>query len=147
MWITPKTDWTEEEYYNYTDWLRITGNLEHLKNIQEYRGPWYSMDVPEEINGYPTVTLLNNFETNLTNVRNWAIHSTPIVAYVWYPRLSVYYKKNPDYEDFNRWEDLELALYQIFRNELIAGTFRAGSNRMVQRFSRGRDLNLLTRRK
>lgn len=30
-WITPKTDWTSEDYFNATDYNRIIGNVAYLK--------------------------------------------------------------------------------------------------------------------
>lgn len=30
-WITPKTDWTSEDYLNATDYNRIVGNISYLK--------------------------------------------------------------------------------------------------------------------
>lgn len=32
-WITPKTDWTADDYYNLEDAQRIAGNIMHLKDM------------------------------------------------------------------------------------------------------------------
>ena len=32
-WVTPKTDWTADDYFNVADWDRIRGNLEFLHDF------------------------------------------------------------------------------------------------------------------
>ncbi len=34
-WITPKTDWTPEDYINVEDYVRISNNLKYLKELAE----------------------------------------------------------------------------------------------------------------
>ena len=33
MWVTPKTNWTKDEYFNAVDFNRIKNNLEHLREL------------------------------------------------------------------------------------------------------------------
>lgn len=140
VWKTPKTNWVAGDYFNYTDWERIIGNLEYLRDVYFVPGTWYSMEVPETVNGYPTVILLNNFEQNLEKVRINITNNASVSKLVtWYGRLDTRYVRNPDYKDYNRWETLEVTLFNITKHVLVSGTFRAGNNRTVQHFSRGRD--------
>ena len=34
-WITPKTDWTADDYFNASDYNRIIGNISYLKALYE----------------------------------------------------------------------------------------------------------------
>ena len=141
MWLEPKIDWTSNDYMNYDDWLRITGNLQHLKNVYYIPGRWRSMTIDEGRNGYPTVEIVNNLEENLTLVRNYLRNqsSSPYLPSSWFAKLDPQYSHNPNYEDFNRWEKMTYDMYLILKGVLVSGTFYSGDDRTVQKFSRGRN--------
>lgn len=139
-WIEPKTNWKATDSMEYEDWLRITGNLQHLKDVYYIPGRWRSMDIPGGKNGRPTTTIVTNLEENLTLVRNYvkSLSMPEYEAIQWYAKLDPKYLRNPNFSDFNRWEQITWNMYRILRETLISGTFFAGKDRTVQKLSRSR---------
>lgn len=139
-WLNPKTNWDPLDFMQYEDWLRITGNLQYLKDIYYIPGRWRPMLIENGKNGYPTVEIVNNLEENLNLVRNYLRNqaSVPYEAYEWFAKLDPKYIKNPNYDDYNRWERYTQEAYLILKGTLVSDTFFAGNNRTVQKFSRGR---------
>lgn len=68
-WVTPKTDWTETDYFNLDpDYARIKGNIQWIKDFsaQMYADfPLISMG-DFTIDGFPADTFLNNIVNNVT---------------------------------------------------------------------------------
>lgn len=145
-WQLPKTDWKISDYYNLTDWLRLIHNVEYLgENLNVsvdttllYIGRGYA-----EMLYVSTVNALERYLQRL-------IQATDIEApaYVftttWHAIRDDMYTRNPNYTDWNRWEQVVEWVYGVvdYRNNykysVISGTCYAGSDRTLLRFSRGR---------
>lgn len=54
-WITPKVDWTSEDYINFTDYNRICNNLDEVKSEATKLGFNYS--------GYQTMTRASDYSS------------------------------------------------------------------------------------
>lgn len=112
-WVTPKTNWVSTEFYNVEDWRRVQENLTLLSQWLTTHGylptptPLQDASIANSL-ALPTPQLLNKVESNLTllynaygiNFSEWQPSKT------WYARLATSYLTNPDYKDFNRWEEL-----------------------------------------
>ena len=150
MWTTPKVDWKPYDYFNIEDWQRIRSNLEHLRDWILNAGMGnISLLETDTGRGYeelPYVHLVNNMETNLANLQEaFGVDFTEDVSQkVWVDRISMLYRNNPTYQDWNRWETILLRIYEsiqyidIYVFTPISGTCRCGSERTLIRFSRGR---------
>lgn len=140
-WLEPKINWVSTDTMEYEDWLRITGNLQYLKDVYYIPGRWRSMTITGGKNGYPTVAIVTNLEENLTLVRNYVRNQSTeaFIALQWYAKLDPKYVRNPNFSDFNRWEKLTWDMYRILKSVLVSGTFYAGDDKTVQKFSRGRE--------
>lgn len=71
-WITPKTDWNENDRVNISDYNRIKNNLIHLHELAV--SLWKSFEISDmgmDIDGYEgywDVDVFNMFETNLDKI-------------------------------------------------------------------------------
>lgn len=72
-WVTPKTDWTESDYFNLDpDYSRIKGNIQWIKDFSTkmYADfPLISMG-DFTVDGFPADTFLNNIVDNVTTLEN-----------------------------------------------------------------------------
>lgn len=143
-WVTPKTDWATSEYFLLSDWNRIVGNAQELYNIIGATFPWRNCTLADTA-ALPYYDIVNNLESNLSDLKStFGFSFIEFVKTTWYARTDALWTHNPSAEDFSRWESLEAQLYYwrdlVFTqaNTLYSGTFYAGSNRALQRFSRGR---------
>ena len=150
-WQVPKTDWKFTDYYNVQDLERVRDNLLYLQQQLVSLG-YYSPELNEisTSNSYktlPTVQLINMLEQNLQTIADtlgtW-VDSVWGGRETWVSILSANYMRNPNSGDWNRWEQLTQVVYDsiqylnVYLHYRIAGTFYAGSNNLVQTFSRGR---------
>lgn len=150
-WQTPKTSWTVNDYYNLADLQRVVDNLIYLKqqlaNIGYYSNDLETIDVTRGELTLPTVQLINKIEANLDTIAqavgDW-VEDTWDGRVVWVARTSTQWVRNPNYTDWNRWEQLTVLVISTIqlilsqKNRLSAGGFYAGGNRTTQIFSRGR---------
>lgn len=66
-WITPKTNWVSDDYFNLDpDYNRIKGNIEYLIALSKEMYTDYTTPELEsaDIMGYPTVSFFNNVVTS-----------------------------------------------------------------------------------
>lgn len=67
-WITPKVDWTSDDYINFTDYNRICNNLDEVKNEAEQLGfmqtEWQTM---EQASGYSFLPHADDFNKQIDN--------------------------------------------------------------------------------
>lgn len=149
-WTTPVTDRTLSDvlnkaskgYMNLTDWQRIYGNCDYLKDlIDAYTGGSVSFtSVPAKtMTSIPDVDMINALAGNLNNLRN-EINFTALslLSDGWEGGFLV---EAPDYTDVNQWETFTLALYEAVENlkdyAIPCGVAAAGQSRMWQnRFRR-----------
>ena len=142
-WIVPKNDWKSSDYFLLSDWQRIISNAKYLYNL--VNAQFYFRDCTlANTAALPYYDIINNLERNLEDLWDALVTGTYIRRPTWYARTSSQWTRNPDYSDFNSWESVELSIFIIYntvtnpKNVLRSGTFFAGSNRIVQTFSRGR---------
>ena len=68
-WINPKTDWTKNDRFNYSDYNRIKNNLNYLhEKTEQLVKPVDIGDMGEDITSYLIywdVNVFNLFEKNL----------------------------------------------------------------------------------
>ena len=141
-WQTPKTDWNVNDYFNLVDWNRIKENYEYL--AQRLSASFITKDITlEDTMALPYYDIVNNLEFNLDSLAKTPATFFPFSKENWYARTSENYVRNPNYEDFNRWESIEAQLKEYYEsmssqvNNLHSGTFTAGNNRVRQFFARG----------
>lgn len=142
-WIVPKTDWKSSDYFLLSDWQRIISNAKYLYNLVNAQFSFRDCTLANTA-ALPYYDIINNLERNLEDLWDALVTGTYISRPIWYARTSSQWTRNPDYSDFNSWESIELSVFTIYntvtnpQNVLRSGTFFAGSNRIVQTFSRGR---------
>lgn len=113
-WSTPKTDWVESNFFNVSDWNRIKDNMTYLAD--ELAAAGYTRPVVTDISlsrdtmSLPTYDLVNKLEVNLLNIKNVLSSIAPGIE-TWYARLSSLYSRNPNYGDWNRWEEILKQVY------------------------------------
>lgn len=149
-WQTPNVSWKTADYYSHQDWLRVSENLTlvnlWLAEHNMVSAGLQSTSIPRGINDLPSKQLVNRLEANLTAV--YKALGFSLVEWVpsvdWRSRLDALYVRNPNNEDWIRWEMLSKRINECieyldyYLYQLVGGTFYAGSNSNIQRFSRGR---------
>ena len=104
MWTEPKTNWTDTDYFNYTDYNRIKNNIEHLRSL--------SLDLYLD---FPYADEFNVMENNLESMKNNTFGFYFTDKKQWYDN-----QPTPNYEDLNRIESACLKMYDGFNNETRA---------------------------
>ena len=110
-WIVPKTDWTAEYCADYEDFNRITGNLNHIKEISR-----------RLFSGTASIGVLDDSKNNLSliyasemNAIENTLESLNINTYVFDIGKKSTYRANgstPLWSEFNRIESATLLLYE-----------------------------------
>ena len=128
-WIEPKTNWTEEDYYNFDDLNRVESNTEYLvdlvetystrPNIGDTKTDWGITD-------FPFADDIGRAETNIDLIRQQTY--TPLD---WTPaKLDWSTLDGFGYEEANRLERNLVALYVMINlikeSLLYCGTFSCG---------------------
>lgn len=151
-WVTPVTNWTSTDVYNYTDINRVEGNIDFLRSYLVSIG--YPVNaitvVTNRINtSYDTTTSINRLDANLEQCRvafitplDW-VYSTNVgtvlnVSNTTYPTSTLTPQNNDVWNNVtkfthiqaNRWESNTLSLYTLAQlaNQSFkrCGTFNAG---------------------
>lgn len=77
-WITPKTDWVSEDYFNIEDYNRIATNLKYIKNMARIVSDrmiyFEEMGSKDSYNDMLEPIEVNNFQTNLRRVNEKTAH-------------------------------------------------------------------------
>lgn len=131
-WITPKTDWTKDSYFNIEDYNRIKNNINYLKDLA---GTLYlafaftSMGADKTYTDIPYASEFNAFESNLENMKK--------NTYQFYTTSRKTYYDNQVFatsSDLNRIETACLKLYEGFSTQSsnkIRLAFRLGNMKGV----------------
>lgn len=150
-WSTPKVTWQATEFYNTEDWDRVRNNLIYCNQwFIDHNYPSVQLNPLVLDRGraeLPTPILVNKLEDNLKML--YDIFGVPFTEWqpreYWYGRLEGLYSRNPNYTDWNRWEQLpkrikeSLDYIETYFWHRVSGTFKCGNyNRIVQLLSRGR---------
>jgi hypothetical protein len=72
-WITPKTDWTTEDYYNYGDLNRVENNTDYLKTELNNLGYLPSINTINTARDNTTIEFydsLNRVESNIKALKD-----------------------------------------------------------------------------
>lgn len=74
MWQEPKTDWTVNDYFNYTDYNRIKNNIAYLREqaLKLYINfPFTEIGVDKDgYSDFPYAEEFNAMEDNLESLKN-----------------------------------------------------------------------------
>ncbi len=148
-YITPKTNFTANDHYNYIDINRVAGNIQYMADLLRDSG--YEIDLlPFEpdftLSSLPYLQVINNLEDDLERLR-LAVPLEPrdyLAARRWYRTDDPSYDRNPMYLDANRWEkNIELLrkiLVSLREDWLSCGTFFSGGDYDEQLFCGGDEL-------
>lgn len=126
MWQTPKTDWawrseTEGDFFEYTDYNRIKGNIEYLRELaREIYLPFSILDMGADKSrrDYPYADEINKLSDNLEII---VANTYPVII-----GTKTVYEDNGKfigYADINRIENACLNIYNNL-NRIKAGKFR-----------------------
>ena len=111
-WIEPKTDWTKNDRFNYSDYNRIKNNLNYLHDkVEQLVKPVEIGDMGDDISSYLAywdVNVFNLFETNLELLASSSYGKDYGNKQTFYPN-SVF----PKYDEFNRIESATLDIYNM----------------------------------
>lgn len=126
-WLTPKTDWTDADRYNFEDINRVESNTEHIKNFLSamyYAFPMMSFVTNRTQASFDYVSSINRLETNLQTIWQAFILSEEWTLFFWTEDTPF------DAETANRWEQELERMYQyaqsVFESIRYCGTFACG---------------------
>lgn len=117
MWIEPKTNWLETDYFNYTDYNRIKNNIDYLRELalSLYKNfPFEKFG--SDKTGYHDIPYADEFnliERDLEYIRKG--------TYDFFVKEMKEWKENqptPTYQDFNRIESACLNLYNGLTSQM-----------------------------
>ncbi len=110
-WQTPVTNWTSQNYFNYTDWNRIECNAAALATLLQTCGFNISLTtITNRIDGsyLDFYDSINRIEGNIQILCN--CYNAAPVGWIT-PKTTWFYDQAFSYADTNRMEGNELALY------------------------------------
>lgn len=128
MWMAPKLDWTEDDYYNAEDLNRVENNtLEVAKLIQQLMGMNVSLEAVATNRDYGTIEFadsLNRVERNLERLSVLSLNGLK-------PLKTNWQAGDPfNYKDATRLENNLAVLYGILSKNIsgihYCGTFNCG---------------------
>jgi hypothetical protein len=128
--ITPKRNWTADDYYNDDDLNRVEANTqyiaEYLKDM-DYLMPKLTIKTDRDMRSIDFISSINRVENNLDEVKNNFI--TPIG---WQNKKIWSLGKGFDFTDANRLENNLYLLYSLAKiakeNIIYSGTFNCGTD-------------------
>ena len=129
-WITPKTDWDSDDYYNYGDLNRVENNTDYICDLINTHFITLTLTtiLTRDNSSIDFYDSLNRIENNILTLKN-SLHE-PIE---WVePKTTWQSLDFFNYVDANRLEDNLLALY-VLVNDIInyfkyCGTFYCGED-------------------
>lgn len=127
-WTQPKLDWRSVDYYSVSDLRRVADNLLYLKNSAiNLLGAAFErfgdIDTSAGTLTIPYVSTINWIETRLQLLWQAIDPEHTPTAVQWHARTSDSYVRNPNYQDWIRWEqqsaDLRQALINHTRTSIV----------------------------
>lgn len=116
MWQEPKTDWSANDYFNYTDYNRIKNNIAYLRDLALTLYIDFPFDDMGEdkasYSDFPYAEEINALEDNLEYMKDYTYEFFDDDSKTWYAN-----NRTPTYEDFNRLENACLKLYTGFNRQ------------------------------
>lgn len=73
IWITPKIDFTENDYYNFTDFNRVENNINYLREYLielGYKVPLLDIKTDRTNESIDFISSINRIETNIELIKN-----------------------------------------------------------------------------
>lgn len=117
-WITPKTNWTENDRFNIIDYNRIKNNLNYLADkVNELCTPIEIGDMGDDLTSVAErwkVAIFNLFETNLKLIAEKSYGED-------YGEYQTFYENGVfiDYEELNRIESATLEIYEKLERQSL----------------------------
>lgn len=120
-WTQPKLDWKPVDYYSVADLRRVADNLLYLRtSATNLLGATFEqfgdIDTSAGTLTIPYVSTINWIETRLQLLWQAIDPEHAPTAVQWYARTSDSYVRNPNYQDWTRWEQQSADLRQAFIN-------------------------------
>lgn len=115
-WQTPKTDWSESDYFNIGDYNRIVGNLAVLRNLAVTGYAEFNLEemtAEKTYSDYIYADEINTIEANLTKICNSTYSPAIGTQQTYYAN-----QPTPDWQEFNRIESACLTLYKNLQGQL-----------------------------
>lgn len=111
-WISPKVDWTENDYINVTDYNRIKNNLLYLKDLcgEIFLLPGFDEMATKDVTQFPYADELNAIENN--------IESLNLNSYVHYIGNKKTFVENGFMPDYNELQRIEKAMLDIYNRAI-----------------------------
>lgn len=132
-WIEPKTDWNDTEYFEYTDYNRIVGNLKYLKKL----GDELFANIGEITVGEQKKVMQEFYAREMNEIEN-SLHNLNLETYGFDIGSKKIYKANgatPLWSEFNRIENASLLLYNTMvshKNSLPRLTIVLGGQKGIK---------------
>lgn len=129
MWMKPKTDWQEGDYFNLEDYNRIKNNITCLHELALIMYPPFAIaNMGADKTGYEEYMYADEFCRIEDNLKLILDGSYPFTAF----SQKAYHPNQPflSYEDLNRIESASLRIYERLEGQ------RAGRSRLA--FTLGR---------
>jgi hypothetical protein len=130
-WVTPKTNWVSTDYFNISDYKRIVGNIEYLKDLVNklFNSETKLNSIPAE-KQYTSMIYadeINTIEANLEKINVYAFNIGS---------KKTYHENDytPDFNEFNRIESAILKLYKTANSQSQLRrhlAFRLGSGKQL----------------
>lgn len=101
-WITPKTDFTADDYYNYSDFNRVENNTNYLRDYLislGYKVPLIEIKTNRDNINIDFLSSMNRIEDNIEVIKNTFIKSSEHLNKAWTLGLGF------SYLDANRLEE------------------------------------------
>lgn len=134
-WIEPKTDWTSQDTFNFSDYNRIKNNIAYLRErAVKLVKPFEIQDMGDDMTSYAELfdaSKFNNIEQNLETINNNAYLKD-------YGTKQTFYDNGVfiAYAELNRIESATLDIYNMLGRQEI------GLRRLAFRLGAGREVRI-----
>lgn len=134
-WIEPKTDWTSQDTFNFSDYNRIKNNIAYLRErVVKLVKPFEIQDMGDDMTSYAELfdaSKFNILEQNLETINNNAYLKD-------YGTKQTFYDNGVfiAYAELNRIESATLDIYNMLGRQEI------GLRRLAFRLGAGREVRI-----
>ncbi len=117
MWIEPKIDWTEDDYFNIEDYNRIIGNLVELRELAVIVYKSFTLEDMGDDKQYQDYIYADEINTIEKNLARLCDNTYPFDV----GEQKTYYPNQPtiNWEEFNRIESACFMIYQNLQGQII----------------------------
>lgn len=132
-WIEPKTDWTEQDAFDYVAYNRVSGNIMFLKELADdlFRNlTELSLEIEKENLSLIYARHMNDIEDGLDRLNAETYKKNIGDKKTYYPNKNV-----PDAYEYNRIENACLMIYealQSHKSNLPRLAFRLGNQKGIR---------------